>query len=93
MLIRSQNKKRLISTEGIEIYVNINHEIAACGVHNPSDYAIPLGSYTTEAKAIKVLDMICSFANKNHYAAVMPEVCGNISKAVFQMPEDSEVEI
>lgn len=80
MLIRSQDKERLM--DYIRAYVGIDHEVSedkniwisivysenACGL---------LGKYSSEEKALKVLDMI-----QEAY------VNGHID---YQMPEDSEV--
>lgn len=76
MLIRSQNKKYLVSTNNITFYV-MDSEVICFGISGieDNDYII-LGHYETEAKAMKVLDMI-----QEAY------VNGHID---YQMPEDSE---
>lgn len=58
MLIRSQNKKYLVSTNNITFYV-MDSEVICFGISGieDNDYII-LGHYETEAKAMKVLDMI-----------------------------------
>lgn len=58
MLIRSQNKKYLVSTNNISFYV-MDSEVICFGISGieDSDYII-LGHYETESKAMKVLDMI-----------------------------------
>ena len=58
MLIRSQNKKYLVSTNNITFYV-MDSEFICFGISGieDSDYII-LGHYETETKAMKVLDMI-----------------------------------
>lgn len=79
MIIRSQDKKMIINFDsasniymhGTEIWANTYHGIAK------------LGTYSTEAKAIKVLDMI-EDACRN-----MPFTDG----IVFRMPSDVEVEV
>lgn len=61
MLIRSQNKMFLVKFENIVININnINDkEIICWSQMNPrEDEYIPLGHYSTRAKAMKVLDMI-----------------------------------
>lgn len=82
MLIRSQDKERLM--DYIRASVGIDHEVSedkniwisivysenACGL---------LGKYSSEEKALKVLDMI-----QEAY------VNGHID---YQMPDDSEVEL
>ena len=58
MLIRSQNKKYLVSTNNIIFYV-MDSEVICFGISGieDSDYII-LGHYETETKVMKVLDMI-----------------------------------
>lgn len=66
MLIRSQDKTTLVTFENIVINIhnlNINNingkEIICWSQMNPGeDEYIPLGYYSTEEKALKVLDMI-----------------------------------
>ena len=80
MIIRSQDKKKIATfdkckaTESGEVFVN----------------GAFFGNYSTEEKAIKVLDMIC----ENYQECKMCE-CGRRQIAqvefVFQMPQDSEV--
>lgn len=115
MLIRSQNKKYLVSTNNITFYV-MDSEVICFGISGieDSDYII-LGHYETETKAMKVLDMIqeayeeykitCTFLTgfTGHRAIVesndirangFEELVKSFKKnMVFQMPEDSEVEV
>lgn len=115
MLIRSQNKKYLVSTNNISFYV-MDSEVICFGISGieDSDYII-LGHYETETKVMKVLDMIqeayeeykitCTFLTgfTGHRAIVesndihvngFKELVKNFKKnMVFQMPEDSEVEV
>lgn len=115
MLIRSQNKKYLVSTNNISFYV-MDSEVICFGISGieDSDYII-LGHYETETKVMKVLDMIqeayeeykitCTFLTgfTGHRAIVesndihvngFEELVKNFKKnMVFQMPEDSEVEV
>lgn len=115
MLIRSQNKKYLVSTNNITFYA-MDSEVICFGISGieDSDYII-LGHYETEAKAMKVLDMIqeayeeykitCTFLTgfTGHRAIVesndihvngFEELIKSFKKnMVFQMPEDSEVEV
>lgn len=111
MLIRSQDKMFMVKFENIVINIsNINDkEIICWSQMNPrEDEYIPLGHYSTRAKAMKVLDMIQeSYADEklvdytkylqrkeiekmDDYTilALRNEL---MKKAVFQMPEDSEV--
>ena len=84
MLIRSQNKKVLVIMDNLaDIRVTSKNQIMAT---YPSEDAYDyIGEYSTEAKAIKVLDMIqqayAEFRGDNVY-----------SGSSFQMPSDEEVE-
>ena len=81
MLIRSQNKKELHNLDGIKMIKVVT---------NSQDYFVEvnsqhtIGTYSTEEKALKVLDMIC-------------DTCRNIAfiderAVVFQMPQDDDAE-
>lgn len=91
MIIRSQNKKairnfNLISDLVISKDEKGGWEIIACYPYfaqSDCGFAV-IGTYSTEEKAIKVLDMICNFAD---------EKCGCIGGVVFDMPSDEEVEV
>ena len=82
MIIRSQDKKKMATldkckaTESGEVFIN----------------GAFFGNYSTEAKAIKVLDMIC---RKYKEPIVRANYTDNESliyaNSVFQMPQDSEV--
>ena len=91
MIIRSQNKTIIINInnasniymQGFEIWVNTFHGI------------VKIGTYSTEEKAIKVLDMI-----QNAYTqyGTLKDGLGSIHGAFnlpkcFQMPSDAEVEV
>ena len=99
MLIRSQDKKTLVNldnTNAIRIYEgDTGFTVDAWGVN--IDYEI--GEYSTEEKAIKVLDMIQEEYGKHLYGAggematrdlYIPPFAF-IPPKVFQMPQDSEV--
>lgn len=80
MLIRSQNKKYLVSTNNIIFYV-MDSEVICFGISGieDSDYII-LGHYETETKAMKVLDMIQEAYGDSEYTKyVIPEVCRILS--------------
>ena len=93
MLIRSQDKKKLIPIMPLGIT-----EIARSSrgeINRVDGYAIYsydnantiLGNYSTEEKAIKVLDMI-----EENYVNYALRYGGDYSRyAVFQMPQDEEV--
>ena len=85
MIIRSQDKKKLFNLEQIrKIDCETNSVMA--------DDVSVMGIYSTEEKAIKVLDMICAeyqYAEECKHTGVgsaPPEF-------VFQMPSDKEVEV
>lgn len=79
MLIRSQNKTILLNfSNSTVVYIAKNDKcFAILSLENESRYR--LGKYSSEEKAMKVLDMI-----QEAY------VNGHID---YQMPEDSEVEV
>ena len=91
MLIRSQDKEMIINMAAT------NH-IYAREVYRPSGSLIDissdemrLGYYSTKEKAIKVMDMI-----QEAYCDFMAVRNGDMwcgKDSVFQMPEDSEVEV
>ena len=90
MIIRSQDKKELHNLDGIKmISVTTNSQNYFVEVNSQKT----IGTYSTEEKAIKVLDMICAFYIR------MVDVTNNIVQAtkedsyVFQMPADEEVEV
>lgn len=111
MLIRSQDKSRLISLNNTR---ELRFWECAQGF-NITDCVCPIGHYSTREKAMKVLDMIqeayeeykitCTFLTgfTGHRAIVesndihvngLKELVKNFKKnMVFQMPEDSEVEV
>jgi len=91
MLIRSQDKLQLIP---LEIgYVSINYSdkknLIFCGTVGEENYTA-IGRYSTEAKAIKVLDMIQGYHselenNRINFQGYM--------QPTFRMPSDEEVEV
>lgn len=91
MLIRSQDKKDLINLDNIK-------RLSAGKIYGKDETGwlielereLSIGQYSTEAKAIKVLDMISSaYDNLNMYHN-QPEQGWIYS--IFQMPSDEEVE-
>ena len=94
MIIRSQNKKGIINFNNID---TIGIEPNYCGYdvaayNGTQESCVKLGEYSTEEKAIKVLDMICE---KYKEPIVRANYTDNESliyaNSVFQMPQDSEV--
>lgn len=107
--VRSQDKRQLINAN--KVYQGSNQEesmdtklLTICAVVGNSE--ILLGEYSTEEKALKVMDMIqeriaVNFANEmlkelgaktnDNITSDMVFKCGEL--AVFQMPADDEVEL
>ena len=91
MWIRSQSKKQLINANELYIATRSIGYCISTGKGND------LASYLSEEKAIKVLDMIQDFEIRhqaNLLLAIYREPNGNAEEnMVFQMPQDSEVEV
>lgn len=96
MWIRSQSKTRLIKTD----YIIVN-ETDILATPNSDSFLITIGEYSSQEKALKVLDMIQTaimgkkttrhgvsgtFIYTNNYF-------DSDENLVFQMPLDSEVEL
>ena len=86
MWIRSQDKTDLIKSDYIVI---IKNEIRASA--NLDGFLITIGKYSSQEKALKVLDMIqeCIDCNNSHHNARIG--VPYLEYNVFQMPLDSEV--
>lgn len=79
MWVRSQDKRRLVKCESFEIYGNRSV------IFGYTKNYVNLGEYSTEEKALKVLDALQTSITKtitNTY---------NNKFGVFQMPQDDEV--
>ena len=92
MWIRSQSKTRLIKTD----YIIVN-ETDILATPNSDSFLITIGEYSSQEKALKVLDMIQNQINMNEEFASRGENHNNngslrLIKFVYQMPLDSEVE-
>lgn len=81
MIIRSQDNKKLFNLEKIrKIDCETNSVMA--------DDTSVMGKYSTEEKAIKVLDMIqIAYEEANSVC----NMSGFVANTVFQMPQDEEV--
>lgn len=82
MLIRSQNKKYLVSTNNIIFYA-MDSEVICFGISGieDSDYII-LGHYETETKVMKVLDMIQdAYADAKLNEILLPDVCKSANES------------
>lgn len=115
MLIRSQNKAILLnfSNSTVVYIVKNDKDFVILSLENENRYR--LGKYSSEAKAMKVLNMIQeAYANAKLVQETVPnigkmfaeaspskenellaEAIGKAltNKMVFQIPEDSEVEV
>lgn len=79
MIIRSQDKRSIVNLNCIDT-IGIEQNTCECDIvcfNGGQESKVKIGEYTTEEKAIKVLDMI-----QSDY---------EIRWEVFQMPQDSEV--
>lgn len=97
MLIRSQDKTTLVTFENIVINIhnlNINNingkEIICWSQMNPGeDEYIPLGYYSTEEKAMKVLDMIQEAYSENEtLKTISTGALTTILTKNYETPED-----
>lgn len=76
MLIRSQDKSRLINLDNTR---ELRFWECAQGF-DITDCVCPIGHYTTKEKAMKVLDMIQEAYGDSEYTKyVIPEVCKSLS--------------
>lgn len=113
MLIRSQDKERIMNftgaSVGIDQEMSNDNNICIAIFYFENAYE-ELGEYSTKAKAMKVLDMIQeAYADeklvdytkylqlkeieKMDDSTILALRNELMKKAVFQMPEDSEVEV
>lgn len=87
MLIRSQDKSRLINLDNTR---ELRFWECAQGF-DITDCVCPIGHYSTKAKAMKVLDMIQEAYERYEYEKAFKT--GLTLFKTFQMPADSEVEV
>ena len=81
MIIRSQDKKSIVNMDNIDT-IDIRENLIRA-FNGGNDMGINIGKYSTEEKAIKVLDMICDACRNTAFIAEQA--------VVFYMPQDSEV--
>lgn len=110
MLIRSRNKAILLNFSNLTVAYIVKNDggFVILSLENKNRYK--LGKYSSEAKAMKVLDMIQESYTNEKVAQILSyglrmvpteeiNEAGKIiknkiqSSTVFQMPEDSEVEV
>ncbi len=91
MLIRSQNKTILLNfSNSTVVYIAKNDkDFVISSLENENRYK--LGKYSSEAKAMKVLNMIQEAYCK--FMSVKNDDAWDGKESVFYMPEDSEVEV
>jgi hypothetical protein len=95
MLIRSQNKEVLTT---LELLFDIEVSGGVISARRDMSWCCLLGEYSTKAKAMKVLDMIQEAYSEyqimlNFSVSYLHEFKEKTDGfAIFQMPEDSEVE-
>lgn len=96
MLIRSQNKEVLAT---LELLFDIEVSGGVISARRDMSWRCLLGKYSTKAKAIKVLDMIQEAYSEyqimlNFSVSYLHEFKEKTDGfTIFQMPEDSEVEV
>lgn len=95
MLIRSQNKEVLAT---LELLFDIEVSGGVISARRDMSWCCLIGEYSTKAKAMKVLDMIQEAYSEyqimlNFSVSYLHEFKEKTDGfAIFQMPEDSEVE-
>lgn len=96
MLIRSQDKNCLTNmaqVTDIYCYESRNGECRNITAILASGETTHLGMYSTEEKAIKVLDMIQNFYSNLQYTIFAGSDYSEFFDVIFQMPQDEEVEV
>lgn len=100
MIIRSQDKAFIINFEKVDT-VCLGGTEGKSVITFTDAQLVTLGTYSTEEKAIKVLDMITEEYGKHYYGQGGQMATADyyvppfafIPPKVFQMPQDSEVEV
>lgn len=92
MIIRSQDKKSIVNMDNIDT-IDIRENLIRA-FNGGNDMGINIGKYSTEEKAIKVLDMICEkYTEPIVRANYTNEESLIYANSVFWMPSDKEVEV
>lgn len=95
MLIRTQDKNRLINLNHIQYFDVNDGELRAAIIE--SDVFMILGKYSTEEKALDILDKIQDAYKRQERVNQFPiegyglYESGYVGCEVFQMPQDEEV--
>lgn len=100
MIIRSQNKKAIVNLNMIDTIEERDNQIRYFSGGGMETVGL-LGQYSTEEKAIKVLDMIQQEYGRHFYgqggqmatADIYIQPFAFIPPKVFQMPSDESVEV
>ena len=97
MLIRSQDNRTIIPLEKFAIGITKDNYIFATSNMYASPIEVSagvLGKYSSEEKAIKVLNMICAEYQAPIYRDVIDEdEVAIYSNIMFHMPQDDEVDL
>ena len=95
MLIRSQNKRHLVKLKSVTInktaYYSDECKKIVWNIWNGEEKI--LGTYSTEEKAIRVLDMIEEEYHRPTYVTDLGGEYEVYGRDVFHMPEDAEVDV
>ena len=93
MIIRSQDKKQIVNFDVCHLSITTDHCIVATNgvVSYPSEILSGvIGKYSTEEKAIKVLDIICNTYVETVWTDSQMIIANRVC---FEMPSDEEVEV
>ena len=88
MLIRSQDKKSITNCLELKIVDGIIEGEDICTSGGKF-----LGHYSTEEKAIKVLDMIQNFYSNFKFTEIWGSDVTEFYNVIFVMPQDDEVKV
>ena len=96
MLIRSQSKLSLVVLDSVA-EISVVNDCEICAFHGQG--YVDLGTYSTEEKAVKVLDMIQEHQIQTTTSILdygsngLTNTVEEVKNKVFQMPQDDEVEV
>lgn len=97
MWIRSQSKKSLLNIN--QVVINNTKDESEYYIHGYSERGIDiLGFYSTQEKALKVLDEIQEKIEYPYPSKIVPSIGTNCYHLIennkfYQMPQDDEVEV
>nr|UVX43801.1 MAG: hypothetical protein [Bacteriophage sp.] len=97
MWIRSQRGKFLTDCDYFEVE-KFHEQYGVITLSNRSDISVALGIYSSEKKALKVLDEIQTSIMTEHQFRIDELNCtrnyfGKEYKEIYQMPQDEDVEV